>query len=84
MHTLSQGRIKVWQFGQLPVAPDFWGPPKHRFHFCGSVFCSSTSKNFACGAKIPSKFFGCGANSINNFAFGAKILKNMAAAAVFF
>jgi hypothetical protein len=22
-----QGRIKVWQFGQLPGAPDFWGGP---------------------------------------------------------
>jgi hypothetical protein len=50
IHSSDQGRIKVWQFGQLPGPPDFWGPPNHRFHLYGPFVWSLTCKKFACGA----------------------------------
>jgi hypothetical protein len=72
INPLFHGRIKVWQFG-LPG-------PNHRFHICCPFFCSSTSKNFACGANIRSKNFDCGADIINNMpaSCGASILTKSA------
>jgi hypothetical protein len=79
----NRAGLRYGNLGNCQGPPTFGGPQIAVFIFVVLFFCSKTSKKFACGSKIPSKFFGCGADIINNFACGAKILRNMPATASF-
>jgi hypothetical protein len=83
LHVVScRAGLRYGNLGNCQGPPTFGGPQIDDFIFVVLFFCSSTSKNFACGAKIPSIFLGCGADIINNFACGARI-RNMPVALQF-
>jgi hypothetical protein len=73
--------LRYGNLGNCQGPPTFGDPQITDFIFA-VLFCSLTSKKFACGAKIHSKIFGCGADIIKNFECHAKILKKLLVAPI--